>query len=64
MPDQKTVYIKTVSSPNIYNYQMTFKDSFSWSNFFKPGIDFGPINGDDVYYWSERSACAALGLQA
>ena len=49
--DQKTVSLMAMSSPNnVYNYQMTFKDTFSLSNTFKPDIDFGPIHGDDLYY--------------
>ena len=52
MPERKTVSLMAMSSPNIYNYQMTFKDTFSITNYISPdpSIDFGPVHADDLYY--------------
>lgn len=50
MPDQKSVSLMAQFNPNVFNYQITFKDTFSFTNYFKPGIDFGPSHADDLYY--------------
>jgi len=56
MPERKTVSLMAMSSPNIYNYQMTFKDTFSITNYISPdpSIDFGPVHADDLYYQFEN----------
>ena len=50
MPDQKSVSLMAQFNPSVFNYQITFKDTFSFTNYFKPGIDFGPSHADDLYY--------------
>ena len=50
MPDQKSVSLMAQFNPNVFNYQITFKDTFSFTNYFKPGIDSGPSHADDLYY--------------
>jgi len=52
MPEQKTVSMMAMVNPSVFNYQMTFKDSFSLTQYLstRPDIDFGPIHADDLYY--------------
>jgi len=50
MPGLKTVRLMSQHSTSLHTFQLGFKDSFSLTNYFKPGIDFGPIHGDDLYY--------------
>jgi len=50
MPDQKTVSLMAKVNPTVYNYRITFKDSFSLASLSVPDIDFGPVHADDLYY--------------
>ena len=50
MPDQKTVSLMARFNLTIYNYRITFKDSFSLASLSVPDIDFGPVHADDLYY--------------